>query len=113
MSRETLRDAPTLDYRPPPSRRRDSAWSVVGFALALVAAIFAGLMWWEMWQGVRSGARGVWFGVSPLYYLGAAAAAALCARGLTRGRKRFALAGLLLAVLSVASAAFLAHGSPW
>ena len=110
-SRETP-DAPTLDYHQP-RRPRDSAWSLVGFALAMVAAFFASLMWWGLWRSKSSGGRSVWYGVSPLYYVAVVVVAAVCVRGLWSGRKRFAVAGLILCALSIVSAAVLVRGSPW
>jgi hypothetical protein len=110
-SRETP-DASTLDYQH--SRGpRDSAWSLVGFALSLVAAFLAALMWWGLWRSIGSGGRNVWYGVSPLYYVAVVVVAAVCVRGLWGGRKRFAVAGLILCAVSIASAAVLVRGSPW
>ena len=45
---------------------RDSAWSLVGFTLALVIALGSGWSWWGMWRAVRGGATAYSFGVTPL-----------------------------------------------
>lgn len=106
--------ASTLDYQKPPARRRDSAWSVVGFALALLAVSIAGAMWWNLWWSRRnSGATVISFGVSPLYYVVMAAIGAACVRGLMVGRKRFAIAGLVLAGVSFVAVMVIVFGSPW
>jgi hypothetical protein len=102
----------TLEYQEPPKRRRDSAWSVVGFALALLAAFFAGAMVWGLWRSRASGAR-ISFGVTPLYYVAMAAVAAVCVRGLMHSRKRFAIAGLVLVLASLVIVLVIVRGSPW
>ena len=103
----------TLEYQEPPKRRRDSAWSVVGFALALLTAFIAGALAWDLWRSRASGARVISFGVSPAYYVAVATVAAVCGRGLTLGRKRFAIAGLILALASFVLVQVIVHGSPW
>jgi hypothetical protein len=101
-----------FDYAPPRAAR-DSAWSLVGFALALVAAVFSGWSWWSVWRSRRQGATSVSIGVSPLYYMIVTSVAAACVVGIMRGRRRFGLAGLLIVVASVAAMAVLTKGSPW
>ena len=92
---------------------RDSAWSVVGFALALVVAMFCVGTWWSLWRSLRSGATSVSFGVTPVFYLLPALVAAVCLLGVARGRKRFGLIGLALAIASVAAMGVLVRRSPW
>jgi hypothetical protein len=94
-------------------RPRDSAWSLVGFALALVAASFCGLAWWGLWRELRTGAASASADVSPLFYVALGAFAATCLVGLRRGRRRFAAAGLVLLVAAAAAMAVLVVGSPW
>jgi hypothetical protein len=93
--------------------RRDSAWSLVGFSLALVIALFSAWSWWEMWRSLRGGATAYSFGVTPLYYVVAGTVAAACVIGMGRGRRRFGLIGLVIAVASVVAMAALVWGSPW
>ena len=103
-----------LEYQKPPTRRRDSAWSVVGFALAVLGVCFAGAMGWNLWSSRRnSGATVISFGVSPLYYVVMAAIGAACVRGLIVGRKRFAIVGLVLAGVSFVVVMVIVFGSPW
>jgi hypothetical protein len=101
-----------LQYAEPP-RRRDSAWSLVGFALALVAASFSALNWWGLWRNLQNGASSASFGVSPVYYAALGAVAATCLVGLRRGRRRFAVAGLVILIASAAAMTVLVTGSPW
>jgi hypothetical protein len=103
-----------LEYQNPPARRRDSAWSVVGFALALLTPCFAGAMGWNLWHSRRAGSGGrISFGVTPVYYVVMAAVAALCVRGLMVGRRRFAIAGLVVAGVSFIAVMVMVFGSPW
>ena len=111
---DELGPSSTLEYQKPPARRRDSAWSVVGFALALLAVCFAGAMGWNLWLSRRRpGTTGISFGVSPAYYLLMAAIAGSCVRGSMVGRKRFAVAGLVLAGMSFVAVMVMVFGSPW
>jgi len=104
----------TLEYQNPPARRRDSAWSVVGFALAVLALCFAGAMAWNLWLSQRRpGATVISFGVSPAYYVAMAAVAGCCVRGLMVGRKRLAIAGVVLAGVSFVAVMLIVFGSPW
>jgi hypothetical protein len=108
------RESQPLEYEKPPERRRDSAWSLVGFALALMLASFAGLLWRDLWRSRGGGGgRMTSFGVTPVYYFLVAAVAAVCVRGLIAGRKRFALAGLALALASFVVVVVIVRGSPW
>ena len=95
------------------SGRRDSSWSLVGFALAAAAAAFSGWAWWTVWRNLRHGAASTSFGVTPLYYLGLAAVATICLVGLRRGRRRYSVAGLVLLMAATAAMLALVGGSPW
>jgi hypothetical protein len=95
------------------ARPRDSVWSLIGFALALVAASFSGLAWWGLWRELRTGAGSASFGVTPLYYVLLGAVAAVCVVGLRRGRRRFAVAGLVLLLAAAVAMITLVKGSPW
>ena len=110
--KQTLEPRP-LEYQEPPGRRRDSAWSLVGFALALVPALFAGRLGYDLWRSLHSGSGAVSFGVAPIYYVVVAAVAAVCVRGLVLGRKRFAIAGLALSLASFVAVLVIVLGSPW
>ena len=103
----------TLEYQNPQGKRRDSVWSVAGFALALLSVSFVAVMAWDLWRSRRPGAGPIWFGVTPVYYVAMAAVAGLCVRGLMVGRKRFAIAGLILAGASFVGVLVIVLGSPW
>ena len=104
----------TLEYQKPPARRRDSAWSVVGFAVAVPALCFAGAMGWNLWLTRRASSGGlISFGVTPVYYVVMAAVAGCCVRGMIVGRKRFAIAGLVLTGVSFVAVMVIVFGSPW
>ena len=103
----------TLAYESTSRARRDSAWAVVGFSLALLAACIPGYMAWDLWRSRQAGAASASIGFTPVYFVLLAAVAAACARGLTVGRKRFAIAGLLVVLASAAGAIVLQLGSPW
>jgi len=92
---------------------RDSGWSLVGFALAAAAAAFAAWSWWNLWRGLQTGATQISIGVTPLYWLILCAIAATCVVGLRRGRRRFAVVGLVLLVATAAATFAIVRGSPW
>ena len=66
-----------------------------------------------LWRSLRQGASSISFGVSPVYYTALVAVAAVCVVGLRRGRRRFAVAGLVLLVAAAAAMAVVVTGSPW
>ena len=103
-----------LDYADPSvARRGHSAWSVVGFALAVLLAVPAAMMWWGLWVSWRSGATQIGFGVSPVYYVIAAGIAAVCVIGMRRGAKLFGALGLLVLGVAMTAMVVIVAGSPW
>jgi len=102
-----------LEYAGPSRARAHSAWSLVGFALALLLAVPAAMMWWDLWSMRGSGATQIGFGVSPVYYVIAAAVAALCVIGMRRGAKLFGTLGLIILAVAVGAMVLIVAGSPW
>ena len=102
-----------VEYASEPRKLRDSAWSLVGFGLALLALAASAMAWWDLWRSYRGGAVSASYGVSPIYYVVVVAIAAACVVGLLRGRRRFAVLGVVLLVVAVTAMMVLVWRSPW